>query len=248
MRSTKVGRWALLASCSLLLFVLSVLGTRLAHSQESFPAFTAAVRHELIRPDGSRVISELFVHAQRADGSVADVRRKVAPDGRTVVSAEILDLSTRRRTILNGATHSKSTVAVSDEEVRTHRFLKTACGSSPAHAATVLGYRVFRNRFASPVPGPRGQERWEAKDLSCYPLRTLDVKSDIRGSETSRDVTEVLGVTEGAPSENLFAIPPEYAERSPSEISSEYSRRFGKRIAAPDVLERLDKNYRAHRP
>jgi hypothetical protein len=130
------------------------------------------------------------------------------------------------------------------------------CGQdSNALRSGLLGYPVVRDEQQMVVQsnGTTGRvESWRAPDLDCLALHETHtlVQTDGQTFANIRDVTSIrLGG--GEPDSTLFQVPASYTERSPSEVMTEFNRRYP--AAAPTSPlgfgpSKLDQVYRARLP
>jgi hypothetical protein len=176
---------------------------------------------------------ENFTYALRHDGSWVTARhRQIFPDGGWGDIRVVVDLSFRRRVVVDPSTESVVTYPIPLNYVEGPPNPPEGCttGVNPQRG-NWLKYETVR----IPEP-PQGEvlsrEAWFAPSLGCVALRRVTTVRLPGSDETVYVVTmEALWVVEGEPDSALFDIPANYVERSPSELSAEHARRFnGQRV------------------
>jgi hypothetical protein len=173
-----------------------------------------------------------YTIARRSDGSLAKhfiVKDSDSPDGSEGNAVFIWDVPSRQNIMLEPFTKSAMTQIYSPEEVSDFLSSQNACSdailSPHADRSTeqLLGYPVIRVEETSQT---EHTVSWVAPKLDCFPLRKtvtlLDAKQPGRHSDSV-----VTSIQQGDPPDSLFVVPPEYSERSPLEIQSEYARISG---------------------
>lgn len=187
------------------------------------------------------------MYARRGDGSDAQVWSVTSPNGELVESRGFSDVASGRKVSVETLTRSKTTYKLSQSEVGAP---STNCTNDPnAQRKRILGYEVERVEEQSSFPnGKMTVERWQAPALNCYSLRErVTFPPETAFAPSPHNEIEVTLVVEGQPPLSMFEDPPDYVERSPSQLNDEYARKFpGHRVFANPKL--FDDAYYAQRP
>lgn len=242
---------ALLALATLGLGFLTFLSTNIVLSQGGVTVtpFTLTVEERSYSPNGKEALSRTVTRAMRGDGSKSESWNKTLPNGQLARAAVIEDLALRKRIVVDEATESITTYSLSDEELAFMKRSRVECAQSgTSNGPLILGQRVVRD--VTQYPEPSGinalSESWKALDLACTPLvETLAFsRASLQGPRIARKVTSIVL---GEPNPTLFTVPTHYVERAPSEVFTEFGRRFpGTPPASPDTTGKLDRAYSSH--
>lgn len=113
--------------------------------------------------------------------------------------------------------------------------MRAAGWASASTEQLILGYRVVLVHDGRTYGNGASNrhDRWEAPDLNCFPLRSVDFATRQAGVKAPHNEAEVINVTFGEPDPALFSIPEKFVERSPSERHAEFERKFGMRAPTP---------------
>jgi hypothetical protein len=183
-----------------------------------------------------------YVVARRSDGSNSISFSVESPKGEKGFVTEIFDHSSLKYKSIEPFTHSVTTDNHTAAEMASELTDKHGCSpeelaivTASTSSATMLGYTVF------PIAESNGDMKWVAPALGCYPLKQTEEMSP-RGS---RNEITVTSVEEGEPDPDLFAVPANYVERSPSEVDALYNVECGEHLYS-DLGSHLDQFYYAH--
>lgn len=240
------------------LAVVGVLGVSFVVSYTAtsgFPSgkpFTAQSVTKCFSKEGDEGLVEVrhTTYARKSDGSWVESQEIVSPQGESGKMTEIWDATSRSFIALEPFTRSSTTYYYTESEVQNSdvpglESCPSAVNSPAAEHAQMLGYDVVK--VVEESAGPHGSEEtmvaWVAPELGCYSLRRSE--SGLHGSHNEIQVTSV---TEGEPPAEMFEVPAEYVERSPSQLSDEWEAKFGERFwgANEDITKRMDQRYHAH--
>jgi hypothetical protein len=162
------------------------------------------------------------VFARRADGSTAEVRFLGPPENRIAPERRVILLDERKKVLVSDMIQSLSTTFLSDYEFK---FLKgppldpTCSGPHDAGRATrVLGNAILSGvKVVGHIEEGKADrfELWEAPELNCYPVKSVQEWKDESGVVNSR-TERTASVTLGEPSPSLFEVPGNYREKPPS--------------------------------
>ena len=151
---------------------------------------------------------------------------------------------------------SKSTMALSDEEVR-HFSTRHDCLSTTERQSielspvpgTILGYRVVKKIETTPINGKLMQfELWVAPELNCYQLRSTVLDVTDPNAPVIRTQREVVEIIPGEPVDSIFEIPSGFTERSPEDVEREIARREGEPFELSHGAEVQTREYHQRRP
>ncbi len=211
---------------------------------------TATIIEERYSPGSTQPsYVEYSLSAVRSDGSWAVISRRQAPDGRWVEMKLVTSLASGTRITVDPTTESLVTFKLSKGAASFFQSQRVACGKVPnPQRSTLLGYDVVE--LTEPFGPPEGTDtvtRWLAPSLGCFPLKEVyDIAAE--GGGRWKTVRQALFVIPGEPSADLFNIPGNYTERSPSELNAEFKRRYPGQHAFPDVTaQRLESLYETNR-
>ena len=223
-------------SAGVLLAACSFLISREIWSRQLSPQpFTATILETQYRPDSS--VS--WTWEMDVCGEIGWFRRLPStrngfPNSRLVQTRAILDLPAKKRVSIEPGTESTVTYPISQGSLD-HRATMggPTCGSEPeAEGRSVFGFETLRHYIELPTESPGNPteviqvESWLAPALSCLPLASTFTHGPPQGP-AYRIEREVVSLEFREPPAEWFAIPSGYTERSPSEFSEEYARRFG---------------------
>jgi len=246
-------RIALLLVLSLGLGALTFVGVRKLKLQAQ-PAgrnpFTAFTLERYYDGSGALVRSYNSIYAVRSDGSWVRIWPWQDPNGRYVEIREIWDFSAKENIGIDGLTDSVTTWPLSDGQVAAFRIPDKTCADDlTLERATLLGYEVVKVQRQTLQTSRKFVERdefWLAPALDCFRLREVLASGTIGGDIARTTEREVIFVIPGEPSPALFQIPPDYTERSPSQVAAEFARRFGRKVMSDAQLKLRDEIYHTH--
>lgn len=168
----------------------------------------------------------------------------------------IFDLSSGHSTSLYWPICSKSTVPLGGSRVRMFSSAPPAnrigkyeeLGSSPQE---ILGYQTVHIIHRGPKVGGRCKsplyvEQWRAPELGCEVLREEIYKLDRATGEKQRllSMKQAVAISKVSLPE-LFHVPADFVERSPSEVAREFARLEGRecRDCERITVSRVDERY-----
>ena len=241
----------------LILTAVSVVtGSFLRSQMNGHTPFTATLVQNNFGQDGNLIMTGQKVYAVKSNGTHVIATTVQDPEGNPRMKKVLVDTETLRRVGSDETTESMTTYHLGNgaEEVFWHRA--TDCrGDVTSEHSTIFGYEVVKKVIEHPGMGGNGcvsatQTSYLAPALNCYPLRE-EYYSDYCGSEPSRLVqkSEVTGIVEGDPDEDLFEMP-DYPEKKPSEAIREFEKRYhpeGSPGTPPESLSKLDEAYERSR-
>jgi hypothetical protein len=159
-----------------------------------------------------------------------------------------VDVASGRHVELETFTNSSMTFYLTPSELPHEVDLAGSCAraisAAPAEHERILGHDIIKltEENRAPNNGKEVIEAWVAPELNCYPLRESDSLSYGPHNEI-----EVADLTEGEPPSAMFDVPPDYVERSPSQLSADWAARFGQPFLHDEsTVKRLDERYYAH--
>lgn len=204
-------------------FVL-VNNTVLAVDQQPF---TVTVKQIVYDPAGGVHKSETVVLAHRRDSSSVNTRSINRPDGSGVAEQRyVTDLAGGEEFMVDGLTESLTTTPLPANAIAFHKKPRE-CTNTSLGKEVVLGYDVSRSVTQHGGPGDIVRvEKWLAPALNCFPLKTSFLQGKSEADLRLVNAREALQVTVGEPAASLFEKPAGYVERSPSQRTAEYHRRF----------------------
>jgi hypothetical protein len=179
---------------------VSFLAARTLLRGSGFPEFTAFTRQQGVRADGSIEFSVLYVHAQRSDGSTAEVLTGRGENAASSVMSQVVDLRTNTRRTISENPSLSWTARLTRGEAEAIKVRKAKCQSASDKTREILGYATV-NVIGSGA-GFVVQE-WQALELSCYPLNSRVVHL-AQGRPLRRVNTVVLHVKKGPPAPSFF--------------------------------------------
>ena len=220
-------------------------------SRPAFQPFTASERvTHFSRMNAVKDVD--YTIARRADGSLVRsfiVKDLDSPDGNEREAVFIWDVSSRHSIMLEPFTKSAMTQLLSPKEIADFVSSQKACSdailssSGDRSAEQLLGHPVVRVEETSSTIHT---VRWVAPDLDCFPLRQTVALLDSKHAGLHHDDV-VTKIEEGNPPNSMFAVPPEYTERSPLEIQAEYARKYGGVRFFGTTVDDAERQYRQHR-
>jgi hypothetical protein len=160
--------------------------------------------------------------ARRADGSTVQSRVVTGPDGKQYTQRTVADAAKGVRVVIDGVTQSITTYHLSKVAVAELRAPARRCGNDASPSGeSLMGHAVVRT-----VLNANGRiETFLAPDLGCVLLRERVYRPDANGNDRQVASKEAVAVMPGDPDPALFVIP-DWPERSPSEVTSEMSKKF----------------------
>ena len=202
--------------------------------------FTAHKITRMFDSDGIQKLTTIHTYAVRSDGSFVSLNQM---SGSKVVGVKvILDTSSKKRVAVDPLTESITTHPISIGHLRLFTSRANSCTeaeATEAESGQFLGYHVQKEVKESEVSRT---ERWVAPALNCYPLKkTFTVIQN--GVAGPHNESEIVAVIEGEPDPQLFEVPANFVERSPSEVLSEYERRNGIPAGSQITKAALDDAY-----
>ncbi len=233
MKKSQAGVLLSLASITIPVATLSFFLAKdvLIAQQSGRAAFTATKTERHYDKSGRMTHFEESSEAVRSDRSTVRSRKITAPDGKTVDQWTFVDLAKGVEATVDGLTESVTSVPLQPRAIEKLRRQPSRCATEESPAGdTLLGYDVLL--IKKNLPGPPGLvhrvEEWVSSELDCFALKQtfFRFRDDSLDDFTVRIVREVRSITPGEPSEELFAIPPAYTERSLSEVMNEMNRRY----------------------
>lgn len=148
---------------------------------------------------------------------------------------------------------SESTVTTNLADPALRQAVKDAQCRHTNEQREILGVSVFRvvETLAAGGGAEFQSDRWIAPDLGCI-VMSEGSAGVADGTPVSSRFTESISLELGEPSSELFAIPPTYVERSPSQLMPERIRRhpwlcdYGA-CDVPGIYDHLDEGYYRNR-
>jgi hypothetical protein len=189
------------------------------------------------------------IFARKGDGSWADIITAQSPSGETGELRTFWDAASGRQVTLEPVTKSAMTYFLTATEMRTKIENSESCPvgveSPTARHERILGYDAVNVTEEGPAPRLSKMlvEAWVVRELGCYALRRSEVWTD--GPHNQFETTRV---SEMQPPAWMFEVPPDYVERSPSQLSNEWAAKFGQGFLGDSALATMEKKYDAHRP
>jgi hypothetical protein len=194
---------------------------------------------------GKEIQSENTLRAASDQGTVEVLQRK-SPVGDLVEIRKIVFFNAAKRVVLNPMTESLTTYKLPAREVNAYRAAKAKCTDDfNPPTEIILGYMTQRHVYPLPDHAwsvPMVWEEWRAPALNCLALRS---RITVKATGIVANSSEVAFVLLGEPPANLFEVPQNYTERSPSEVFAEFARRFpGQPASEARSSQVLDEAYR----
>ena len=243
---------------TLLLMLVAGLASFLAVQYSRSPAVLAGERKAFfvkmygkagLVADSTKFNERHFFYAVRSDGSYARGDYTELPNGRMLIRSGGVTLVPDKKMIgFTERTRSKTTFHLKEEQIIKPyaRFTDPTCAEHPLDPRSfqvvgedsILGFRVFHLRAAT-----EGGEYWRAPDLDCYALRTR--VEFLRPDGTVSDYSEenAISVAVGEPPPELFEVPGNYVEKTPSQhhhgIRANWAARQQPPVAVPSISDNL---------
>lgn len=181
----------------------------------------------------------------RTDGSVSIAR----PMLHTGVNSstpffiiKIVDRAANRYVVIDQFTQSKTTYP--SEQMVAQKTIKPATTCTGVADEPILGFPTIRSEDTKQFPNETFKTTyWYSPQLNCLPLRVEGriEHSDGRGTLQVRLANSVVIAD---PPDWMFVIPDSFAERNPTEVLSEASRRKQTKGASYPLPTGLDEVYR----
>lgn len=206
-----------------------------------FTAFQVERRYDAA---GVERYHEYKTYAVRTDGSSAWFANRPGSDGQIHVAGAIYDVPNQRVTGVDGFTESTTTETFGPGLLAVQTKVDHSCQTA-SERSVILGQEVVKvvKRVDPPIH-PVETTDWAAPGLDCFVFSQTAVHYT-DGQPDAKNTLETLFVIPGEPSASLFTAPPNFVERSPSQIADEYTRRFGPRPFSDSVLQRSEERYHA---
>ena len=198
--------------------------------------FTATVKEVKFNSSGVAGHEETYVVAYRADGSnVTDYHRTLS-NGQTTEVKLVEDVMSGRRIAVDYATESTSTYPLPSNYSAMKVEQASACSATAAsNEPPILGFQVVLvhdgHLYGNGAANVR--DRWEAPELNCFALRSVEFATKKPGESAPHNEGEVTKIVLGEPDPTLFSIPQNFVERSPSQRHAEFEKRFGLHAPTP---------------
>jgi hypothetical protein len=173
------------------------------------------------------------IEAQRADGS--RVSGEVILKGDEIVPPTLRNITLvpeRMKVRVDDALKAKTTLYMHGPAPSHPAALDSMCGIShlspgakPAYIdpEEVLGYATIGIQTEMQDPDQSFLTKvWRAPDLDCAVLRMNEIRRNPAGETMGEFRSEAVKITVGPPAPELFAIPTDYAEKSPSQMHQAY--------------------------
>jgi len=219
--------------------------------------FTAEVYSKAydLNTENGRIVENFHTFARRADGSTVQVN-KDPKDKKPLVRMVRLPRE-GRELMISDVVRKVSTIFKNKQgilQAMGHQAVDATCGPNQYDPRVWnvgspnrhLGLEVVT--MVADHSGVRN-EVWKAPALDCYELKTIhDWKNPQNGGLVSRSEMTAVSIVLGDPAPELFEVPGDYLEKSPSLISEEIARYLGHEIStlsdkARDALAEIDHMY-----
>jgi len=232
-------------------FIVRMVGNEATalKSPASFTAKTTECRMSSV--DGKVYYSETILNAVRQDGSRLWLVNRFSPRANRFFELKTIQNATQgMRYSIDPLTESITTTPISQKERKRLLATSAVCTNlTNPDTNSIMGFSVVRHTWEIPDKDRTLQiEQWRAPALDCFPLREETYeKSATSGSSKLIMTREVSEVSLGNPKDELFSIPQNYTERSPSQVIEELHSRFPKqtdrRIEDYKILSQADSRY-----
>lgn len=254
----RISRSAFAVVAGVIFIGLCALRWQIGQADRNVPFTAEYVRKSSNLVRGTTLEMEMF-YAVRSDGVKSEGLRGIFPRRRTVTN-----VTEKRKVELSDAYRLKTTYDYQPFPF-TVRRLKYGPRCSPPDSSytyvgedSILGYRAYH------YLGPAYQEEhgseethyWYSPDLNCFMIQAVAYKRDRTGKTTVKFERKMGRIKLGEPDEDLFAVPDDYREVTPSEFEKTLlygmvQEREGyegvRRFAIPPGTQRyfatLDENY-----
>lgn len=177
--------------------------------------------------------SETKGFAVRSDGSSVELFYRPDPEDSSKISTLriVTDVATRKRVNLVPFAKRKTTYSLSPRDLSA-AVMHPVAGCVGKPSGTLLGFPVVKSSeeiAGSNLLGPAFDkiktDSWYAPDLNCLALRSES--SYLKGvSVQQRTVVQYLEIRLGEPEKEMFQVPEEYTEGSPSEVMAATQRLY----------------------
>lgn len=201
--------------------LVSVIVTwRIDANQASGPAFTADITERDFNSIDGATTKQLKI-AWKSDGSNVKVIPLRAPDGTTHERRTILDISKAEQVVMDFATESTITFKLSKK--RNFLNIGKECMNTKGAHSKRMGYDVVL--LVHQADHGMRLESWLAPALRCAAIEEVLLREE--GDQTIKVLErKITNIQMGRPSQELFASPASFIERSPAQFREEKSRRY----------------------
>lgn len=235
----QIGKVAQLAAVSIVTVIASSVLVRLIRADSTRPkAFTIHYVETMV----SRPPLDSY-YSQKTDGSKVISRMMQFPDRKSYLQKTVFDVQAGTKGVVDEATQSKTTYRLSKSAITDLTKAPNTCTSdAAAQRGTILGHTVVRTQSEIPSSNHRIVEDWHApiSGVSYYGEVVSGIGAD--GNPTELVRKEAVSVAIGDPDATLFEVP-DWAERSPSDVMAEYSRRYNRPLPPPEGMVSQDRAY-----
>jgi hypothetical protein len=213
--------------------------------------FTARKLDRIYHADRGELVRTFEkLYAVRSDGAHVDIVYSEGPDGQVREVKNVVDPDSRRTIGVDGHTQSISTTYFPPDMAAELKIPDAGClSSAAAERKTILGYEVVKLERDLPAPAGRQKKwvKWAAPALNCYALEETFLDGPQGGPLRISNHSEVVFVEPGEPHPDLFTVPANFTERSPSQVMQEYYRRYpsAPRCAGCAGYQKVDEAYYA---
>jgi hypothetical protein len=211
---------------------------------ESFVPFSAHLiekHYATLNALQPAAISEISV-GRRRDGSEVVITSVHSPDKSQIgLLVYVLDVNSSKEIQLEPFTKSIMTFYLSPSELAARLASKRCPGTiaQSAERANMLNYEAVRDKTEYQKST---SDRWFAPNLSCFTLK--EVYSTASGAWNEKNAVSLI---EGEPKASMFEIPPDYVERSPSQIAAAWTAVFPGSVWMSDkAATSFDEKYFRH--
>jgi hypothetical protein len=193
-----------------------------------------------------------FTIARRADGSMVRsfiVKDSDSPDGSEGKAVFIWDVPSRQNIMLEPFTKSVMTQLRSPKEIADFLSSQKACSEAIVSPNADRSTEQLLDQATVRVEETLNSIHtvtWVAPDLDCFPVRQTYAVLDSKKQVGLHHDTVVTKIEMGEPPSSMFVVPPDYTERSPLEIQTEYARKYGGRQFFGTTLDDAERQYRQH--
>jgi len=229
-------------------FLLAVSG-KAQLSGATYVPFTAHMVEEHFTDASAAQPTEVtdITYGRRSSGSEVSFTSFHGPDGQIGQLVYILDVSSSKEIQLEPFTKSSMTFYLSPKDLN-QRLDSRGCSANTdemGEHSKLLGYDVVRYREKEGSSYRyTTQDAWVAPYLACFALKQIDATNFGPWNRTT-----VLSIIEGEPPSSMFDIPPEYVERSPSQLNTAWGAIFhGSQFWSDGALANVEQHYYRQRP
>lgn len=216
--------------------------TRVRAAQPARP-FTASIRTEYYSPTGNLARSVVREYARFSDRTMISRVREEFPT-HDDSPWEIFDVRNERKLIIDPSTKSLNTRGYGRQELLSDitNMEDESCPDNLESLPRSEVYLGYQTRFIKIHEDPdTDRERWIVPELECFP-----VKSIVRKGGAHNEIN-AISLNEGEPSRDLAFVPPDYTERTPTEIEQIYFKSTGKPLFGTPLTRRLENDYQKRR-